>query len=298
MDEAGIVLALIEGLHSLLDTAAAFYKSERGILDNLVTAGITLLATWVWSRVRRVRHRVSRDGPYSAVWNLRENQTIGIVTGAIQEDSAGQVPRMSSGDIKALTEVILSIRSMYPKLHYRHAFSPDFSTGELDDNLVIIGGPKWNWVSAYFFEKRQDSPVSFDEYDIVVHGEAEDDVFSASVEGEVITRDVGVICRLPHPDAADKAVFMFAGCHTYGVLAAVRYVSYAKPYSLGNVRDLARRVERHWILRLTRSVLGRYRQHYFIAVVEVEVRGDSIGSPRLVHFSELRPDMWERTGAA
>lgn len=295
MEDGNIILKLIEILRTLLSKAEGFYSSAQGILDNLIAAGLGVLAAWVTYRLRRMKHRVSRDAPYYDIWNLRSDQTVTIVTGAIPDPARGQVPRMSSGDIKALTEVILSIRAMYPNLQYRHVSSPDLPTGGLDDNLVVIGGPKWNWVSRYFLSERKESPVSFEEYDIVVRAEPDDERFCASVEDSQILGDTGVICRLPHPDAPDKAVLIFAGCHTYGVLAAVRYLSYVNSYSLRSVGELERLIEPHSVLRLARSLLGRYVQHYFIAVVEVEVRGDSIGTPRLVRFTKIPGDIWEPT---
>lgn len=286
--------AILQVLRSFLEKAYGVYQSMRGVIDNLIAAAIGLLASWIWYGLRNLRRRMSRDSPYYAIWNLAGKHTINVVTGAIRGDSGPEIPRMSSGDINALTEVILSIRAMYPDLEHKHFYSPDFPTTQFDNNLVVIGGPKWNWVSEYFFLTREESPVYFDDYDIVVHTGPDGDRFKARVDNGQITRDAGIICRLPHPDASDRVVFLFAGCHTYGVLAAVRYMSYMNPYSLENVRGLWKRVERT-LVRFARSVLGRYRDYYFIAVVEVEVRGDSIGSPTLVRFQTLDSDLWKPT---
>lgn len=293
MEDGNIILTLTESLQNLLAAAARFYRSAQGILENLVAAGIGVLVTWVVNRLRTMRQRVSRDAPYYGIWNLRSDQTLSIITGAIQEEANGQVLRMSSGDINALTEVILSIRAMYPDLLYKHVYSPDLPTGGLDDNLVVIGGRRWNWVSDYFVRKRKESLVSFQEYDILLRTEAGDERFCADVHGTEIVGDYGVICRLPHPDGPDQVVLIFAGCHTYGVLAAVRYVSYVNAHSLRSVRELERLIEPRRVLRLARSFLGRYRPHYFIVVVGVEVREDSIGTPKLVRFTKVPADIWD-----
>jgi hypothetical protein len=102
-----------------------------------------------------------------------------------------------------------------------------------------------------------------------------------------VVRDYGYLLRVPNPFSAEHTVLLFAGCETYGVKGAADFFALRNFHVLRGLDVL--RFGR-LVAALDWLIPARFKTSYFLAVVEIEVRGTFTSTPRIVEFQKLEPD--------
>ena len=131
------------------------------------------------------------------------------------------------------------------------------------NDVIILGGPKWNKIARQFLEKMPTSlPYTMDTKGIIdrMHGKRID---ISAIDGK-ITEDYGLVIKTKNPFNEKARCFLFAGVHTYGVHAAALAFS---------------------------SKLTRLRYLWcqnYACLVRCDVTGEFIGRPEIVEFRRIK----------
>jgi len=163
--------------------------------------------------------------------------------------------------------------------------SRDFPSGRLGDDLVLFGYPTGNEVTATVMAALR-LPIAFDGHDLVDTASGEI-LYQATLENGSVVRDYGYLLRLPNPFSAEHMVLLFAGCETYGVKGAADFFALRNFHLLRGLYVL----RFGWLAAtLDWLIPDRFKAPYFLAVVEIEVRGTFTSTPRIVSFYKLNSD--------
>ncbi len=147
-------------------------------------------------------------------------------------DVAELTPIVYPAEYAAATELSLYLTQVF-QCKIRHICAgADFPRdSSLEDNIIIIGGPNHNPIFREYLDlldrklKRNglSLPYSFSGYDLIRNSDNEK--FSAVVDGDKISYDVGLVMLAANPLNERARVVFLAGCRTYGCLAAARAVN-------------------------------------------------------------------------
>lgn len=246
--------------------------SGKEIAINLIAAGVVALLTavWGWNRIRVARK----------IWPFRGRKFTAILSTSVQTPT-GQYLRPASGigQIRALAILVPSIvRAWRRKVDVSDVMLCQDVTSEVNNDLVLLGGPKNNSVTDSFLQQlgtaHPDAPSQTDSvidwsgaYYQAKHGKPGQG--SGTRVSSATQRDYGLIIRWSNPFDRSKVVILLAGASTYGTIAAsLWYVGQRDPECEQESRRLL-------------------KSKYFAALVESPVSGGHVGLPRLVQQMEL-----------
>lgn len=171
--------------------------------------------------------------PAAKVWKIDPKIPVHIVVADPPvTDPAELTPIVYPAEYAAATELSLYLTQTF-KCKIKHICSgSDFPQDtSLEDNLIIVGGPNHNPIFREFMEmldrklnrKGMSLPYSFSGYDLIRASDGH--VFSAVVNANKISYDVGLVVLTVNPLNDRARVVFLAGCRTYGCLAAARAVN-------------------------------------------------------------------------
>ncbi len=173
-------------------------------------------------------------GPRSSIWRFPDGQAISIVCSGAPEPppyadqshlNYSQYARFA--DLDALIEVFAQIKADNQASMIRLLSPAELTQDFALNHLVIVGGAAWREVS-------EETPWFAQNIDIVLPAAretGETHIFECSVAeekrefsslrvGEVLTQDVGLIARVPHPIMPEKTVTVLSGITSRGVHGA------------------------------------------------------------------------------
>jgi len=111
--------------------------------------------------------------------------------------------------------------------------STDHLQERLENDLLLIGGPEHNKVTARFLKFVSDKQPIRQTSDTIIwrHKKMagkwlEDDVleYTSKSEDKSIIQDYGIVIRMQSPFTTEKrTVILLSGIHTYGTIAAAKY---------------------------------------------------------------------------
>ncbi|MDO7873799.1 hypothetical protein Q5H93_03575 [Hymenobacter sp. ASUV-10] len=216
---------------------ASWYESE------FISKGIWLAISGVLGYVSKsVVTHVKKIDPVKKMWNLKDVKKLTICMSASHRVNTGQHIKATTGvgQVKAFGYIIESIGSAYDITCQNVFLSDEDFKARMGDDLILLGGKKHNEKTRKFLEKIDKLGVvscdSDDEISWKVEGSER--VYIGETTGEKVVKDYGLIIRMKNPyssfDASPASVCLFAGCHTYGTIAAAKYFTeeYIKQHSL------------------------------------------------------------------
>lgn len=217
-------------------------------------AGLTWIGTKLRERVPERQRWRFYDAPTASVCIA---QSVTSKTGVYFRPSTG------IGQVRALALIAPSLSHAYPKFDtQRLCFPAEFRT-EMERDVIVLGGPKHNDVSAEVLTRIEKlTGVNLTADKLIIPGQAPIDLNSS--QNSPSTFDYGVVARLRNPfSAKPHMLVLLAGGHTYGVVAAARYFAESmKPLSKPYRND-------------------------FVAVVRSDIRNGHVLPPAELFFTEL-----------
>jgi hypothetical protein len=201
---------------------AGFFHSAvssvgQDLLSALVAAALTAgVATARWLLAKRFPAR--RMLRYSSGKNL----TIIVSSSALVATGVYSRPVTGLGQLRALSLVAPHLPRAYRDFDLqRIKLSAEATGDDLENDLLVFGGPKTNAVAEKLLQALAPrlpltvtgSVITWD--GVPYDGEAKD---------EMVYHDYGYVVRAPNPFAAGKRVVVVAGSHTYGTVAAARWL--------------------------------------------------------------------------
>lgn len=196
------------------------------------------------------------------------------------------LPVFGYGPLMAYSRITHLMRTAYSAHAALTPYSsPDFPSSRLGDHLVLFGYPIGNEVTATVMAELR-LPITFNGHDLVDTASGKI-LYQAALEDGSVVRDYGYLLRVPNPFSAGNMVLLFAGCETYGVKGAADFLALRNFHLLRGLNVL----RFGWLVAtLDWLIPNRFKASYFLAVVEVEVRGTFTSTPRIVSFQKLDPD--------
>lgn len=193
-----------------------------GIVASLIS---TILGYLIAKAVRYLKEL----RPLQKTWQFKEDEQICVFISSPGEIDTGVYKKKITtlGQIYGFAYILNSIKKGYPKLEINHLYftrdpkTDNFSPELLGSTAICLGGHKHNWVSKLLLEEIH-PPVVFDEDDNLVDL-LKKKTYKPKIEGSTILEDYGIIIKAVNPNNKRNKVFIFAGCHTYGVIAASKF---------------------------------------------------------------------------
>lgn len=184
----------------------------QGILPSVVVG----LITYAWTFV-------ARKTPERLRWRLADAERVLIFVSQSAETHTGQYVRPATGigQAKALGIIAPSLSRAYRGIDLQDTRFPYERSGrDLERDLIVLGGPKNNEVTAMLLEAYS-SELAVGQCDDTIK------VGTASFTGEVVAgtvvKDYGLIVSGPNPYSRDHRATILSGSHTYGTVAAARW---------------------------------------------------------------------------
>jgi len=191
------------------------------ILGNLVWILIGLSASYLYKLLFRIL-------PTKRLWNLSNPKDLIICVSTASKMGASEfyTPTTGIGEIRALGLIVTSLNRAYKNIKISNVFlSKDEVHTKIENDIILLGGPKYNRVTKKFLDKLSDlSIVDEIENEMVWKVHSDEGKFSTDVKEGIISKDYGLIIRMNNPFSTSKSTLtIFAGAHTYGTIAAARY---------------------------------------------------------------------------
>lgn len=240
------------------------------LLSNLVWFPVGVLAAWVG-------YFVGVRLPHRRIWRLADPSRLTVCASNSTNTNTGVYSRPSTGigQVRALALAISSLHAAYhKKLDIKHILlSTDHMQDRMENDLLILGGPKTNRVAAELLQAIQyDQPVV--QVKTVIYwrvkrrdGQWLDDgvlEYDGHAVNRKITQDYGLIVRMQSPfTSRDRTVILFSGSHTFGTLAAAKYFTESK-----DIRRLLKRKQQNLVALVSAQIIDGYptklrlEQHY------------------------------------
>ena len=196
----------------------------QGFILGVAVAVVTSVATGVWNRyVPRFRAR--------RLWGRRQpdNLTVVVADSGVIDTGAYQRKVTGIGQARAVGLLMPSLTRAYPNPPTDAVMlSSECSPHHREGDIVLLGGPKGNVLTARLFERMRN------ELPVIVQTKVDEEILWMVDDPLVLPgdsqpptstggKDFGVILRMRNCFDETGTMTLFAGVHTYGTLAAARY---------------------------------------------------------------------------
>lgn len=224
----------------------------HSIFDNLLSnilwlpIGAFLAYSWFFLQVRIPNRRL---------WRYKDPSCLTVCAATSTTTKTGVYNRPATG-IGQLRALAVATRSLY-RAYRRNLdiqnilLSIDPLQERIENDLLLLGGPKNNGISAKFLDLlRDEQPAKVVDSLILwrVNRVAGRWVNQGALEyeGHAVNRkvimDYGLIVRSYNPfTSRDRTVVLFAGSHTYGTVAAAKFFSEDLHKELGKLTHAGRK---------------------------------------------------------
>lgn len=199
------------------------------VRDELVSLAVgSLLAVAAgylrWLLLRRL--------PARRVWRFtgRTRIVIVVATSALVDTGKYQRPTTGLGQVRANALLMPHLKRTFRAAHHEGiSFSSTVPGNILESDLLLLGGAKNNEITRRAIQSMTDLPFTAPGNVINWNGRR----YEGSRSSNTVVRDYGYVVRGPNPFAPDKRLVIAAGSHTFGTVAAARWLA-----ECGGSRDI------------------------------------------------------------
>lgn len=166
--------------------------------------------------------------PTKRLWRLNNYKNLVISAATTNRTNTGQYyrPNTGLGELRALALLVTSLNKAYKNIEVKNIhLSEDQIHDRIENDFIIMGGPKNNKLSKLFLDKIQNLTIVNQVDDTIFWRAGNENIdFVPVVKEKNVIRDYGLIIRMKNPFSdSDKTICLFSGGHTYGVIAASKY---------------------------------------------------------------------------
>jgi hypothetical protein len=216
------------------------------MLDSIefwITAYAVLLSVIGAIRATGKMRHLWRTRHLRRVWGIKNGDQVIVVCSELDEPATRQQvePRefiysLKYGDVDAYFEVQITMLRLYPAIRMRVMSAGEAEATRLDlsRHLIVIGGPDYNTLAARVLSWQQTQFEYRSPYVSVRSTEHPDEIVlydnvrKTEYCHESEMRDYGYFERIPNPQNPKSRVILLGGCHTIGVVGAVKAFSMAE----------------------------------------------------------------------
>ena len=193
---------------------------------------------------------------FSRFWLLGDTGRVTVVCAELPATEKGPLAVPSDpnytelqryADLDALMELFGHIRAENPLLEVRFKIPAEVEADDLTDHVVLIGGMVWNEITERLSEMvglpiRQVAHPDLRSGEIfIVDADGQKNEFWpkwADTQRTILSKDVGLLARVPNPLNSSRTLTVCNGIHSRGVYGAVRSLTDAELRD-GNERYIA-----------------------------------------------------------
>ena len=240
---------MFEGmLHFSLDAVGA--KLVALAVGGVATAAFGMARRYVFNRL-----------PARRLWRYTDTGGFTLIVSSSGQVDTGKYSRPTTGlgQARAMSLVVPLLTRAYNNVDLEQVRLSASTPGkDLEADLLVLGGAKTNEITGKLLEAIPNLPFTAPG-EVITWGSTE---YEGIVDRDGVVRDYGYIVRAPNPFDPERRVVVLAGSHTFGTVAAAR-----------------------WLLLegAKRSVPADVA-----VLVEAEVLSDGhVAKPRLIHMSPV-----------
>jgi len=188
------------------------------LLANLIWFGLGIIITLIFHCIRTVL-------PTRRMWGLaKPEEAIICVSTSSVDDGGYKMYATGSGQLKAITHIVTSLNKAYKEFDYKNIlFSREPMGDEIENDIILLGGPKNNQITKLFFEKLNLKEIVSQEADSTIWWKGES--YKGKIENGKVKNDYGIIIKMSNPFSKGKntKILLFSGSRTFGTIAAATY---------------------------------------------------------------------------
>ncbi|MGA4856632.1 hypothetical protein ACPCAB_08190 [Streptomyces koyangensis] len=170
-----------------------------------------------------LRWQLHKRLPAKRMWRFSDARSLTLAIATSGEIDTGLYPRPTTGlgQVRAVALLAPSLTRAYRELDLEQLrLSATVRGDEFENDLVVLGGPKNNHVAEHILAHIPGIPLRVDQNLLFWEGEQ----YTGVVRDKKVLRDYGYVVRAPNPFASERRVVVIAGAHTYGTIAAARWM--------------------------------------------------------------------------
>ncbi|MFF2652224.1 hypothetical protein [Streptomyces sp. NPDC058045] len=194
------------------------------LLNTTRDQAISLLAgSLATTTTAYARWQLSKRLPARRTWRFSISGRLIMVVSASAHFHTGVYTRPTTGvgQVRAMSLLVPLLTRAYPGIDLEQVnLSSDTPGRDLEADLLTIGGPKTNEITACLLPRIPQLPFRVD--GTAIHWG--DDTYEGLVQDGHVTSDFGYVVRTVNPFASDRRVVILGGSHTYGTIAAARWL--------------------------------------------------------------------------
>lgn len=170
------------------------------------------------------RWLISRRLPARRMWRYRSGDKFTLIVASSAQVDTGKYVRPTTGigQVRAMSLLVPSLARAYRKVDLEQVQLSAVTPGkDLEADLLVLGGAKNNAVTARLLDHLPGLPFTSPDDVIVWEGTS----YEGVTNGPNVVRDYGYVVRAPNPFAPGRRVVIVAGSHTFGTVAAARWLA-------------------------------------------------------------------------
>ena len=240
-------------------------------MDDIHSLLLNLLSNVIWVPVGMVTawlaYFLGVRFPHKRLWRLTDPSKLTVCASNSTNTNTGVYSRPSTGigQVRAMALAINSLNAAYHKrLDVRHILlSTDHIQDRMENDLLILGGPKTNRVAAEFFKAIEHEQPTIQVKNTIYwrvkqrNGQWVDDgaiEYEGYAVNRKVTQDYGLVIRMQSPfTSRERTVILFSGSHTYGTVAAAKYFAESK-----DIRHLLKRRHQNFVGLVSAQIIDGY----------------------------------------
>jgi len=198
--------------------------------------------------------RVTR--PTRLIWEFLHPEKI-IICVAIKKINTKDYkkPVTGIGQLKAIAYIVTSLNKAYKEIDFKNILSSEEELGrDIDSDIILLGGPKTNKIAGRFFEIFKGYNIASQDKNgnIFWKENSKPEKYEGKITDGKVTKDYGLIIKMHNILSTSKKtkLILFAGCHTYGTIAAAQYFCEYLPKEI--------RKEENYALLISCDILNGY----------------------------------------
>ena len=174
--------------------------------------------------VGTTRWYLSRRLPARRIWRYESVDDLMVVmsSSALLNTGVYQRPMTGIGQIRSLSLLSAPLSRAFRHVDLERIRLADSVHGEdYERNLLILGGPKTNRVAEQMLTHLPSLPFGM-AGTVITWGNT---AYEGRASSGTVVTDYGFVVRAPNPFAPEKRIVMLAGSHTFGNVAAARWLA-------------------------------------------------------------------------
>ncbi|MET9544553.1 hypothetical protein ABZY36_04440 [Streptomyces sp. NPDC006627] len=199
----------------------AFEFLSSAVRDQLISV---LVGGAVTATVAYLRWQTTLRLPARRTWRYDGGDQLAVVVAASAHVDTGtyQRPHTGIGQVRAMSLLVPQLVRAYRNVDLEQVrLSSQVRGRDLEADLLTLGGPKNNSVTEQLLARIQGLPFTVTGTAIDWGGTVYD---GQAREGRVVL-DFGYVVRAPNPFCPERRIVVIAGSHTFGTVAAARWMA-------------------------------------------------------------------------